>query len=93
MVNDKLHTWFGLSYASFLTMPRVLMQEMPEEWQEKMANLLEEYDNTFDTSDIGIKGTRVMAVGKDNKLTKMPKELLNYRHPDSHFLGLVRRDG
>ncbi len=86
MLNDRLHTWFGLSYASFLTIPRVLMQEMPNEWQEKMAELLEEYDETFDTSDIGINSTKVMAVNGKNKFTKMPEQLLNYRHPDINFI-------
>lgn len=28
-----LACWFGLSYASFLVLPRVLMQDMPPEWQ------------------------------------------------------------
>jgi len=43
---DKLWSWFGLSYASFLTLPRVMMHEMPDEWQGKMADLLEEWDST-----------------------------------------------
>ena len=36
--NLDLSNWFGLSYASFLTLPRVLMEAMPEEWQRKMTN-------------------------------------------------------
>lgn len=90
MTNDRLHTWFGLSYASFLTLPRVLMQEMPNEWQEKMAELLEEYDQTFNTSGIGISGTKVMAVDDKNKFTKMPKELINYRRPDINYIDKLK---
>jgi hypothetical protein len=90
MTNDRLHTWFGLSYASFLTLPRVLMQEMPNEWQEKMAELLEQYEETFDTSEIGIHGVKVMAVDKNNKFTKMPEDILNYRRPNSHFIDGLR---
>jgi hypothetical protein len=89
MDNVKLQEWFELSYASFLVLPRVLMQEMPDEWQEKMADLLNEYEDTFDTSDIGIDGTRVQAI-KNNKLIKMPIELLNYRHPDRDFINSIR---
>ena len=89
MKNQNLHCWFGLSYASFLTLPRVLMQEMPDEWQNQMAKLLHEYDETFDTSNIGIDGTRVFAV-KNGKLAKMPKELLSYRYPDQSYINELR---
>ena len=34
MRSERLSRWFGLSYASWLTMPRVMMEAMPEEWQE-----------------------------------------------------------
>ena len=46
--HDRLHGWFGLSYAQFLTIPRLVMQSMPDEWQGKMAALLEELDDAFD---------------------------------------------
>jgi len=76
---SKLWRWFGLSHASFLTLPRVLMHAMPEEWQDKMTVLLEEYDNTFTNQpDIG---TRVQ-ITQNGKLVKTPEWLINYRHPD-----------
>lgn len=76
-----LNLWFGLSYAAFLVMPRVAMAQMPDEWQVKMAELLNEYDETINTSAFGVKGCRVQAVNGEGKLMKMPKEILNYRHP------------
>ena len=77
--HEKLSCWFELSYASFLTVPRVLMEAMPNEWQGKIAQLLEEMDNTFpNLPDIGY---RVQAT-KKGRLTKFPKWFLNYRHPD-----------
>lgn len=80
---DDLSCWFGLSYASWLTMPRVLMEAMPEEWQQKMANLLFEYTNAIkNPPDIG---TRVQ-VTKKGKLVKTPPELINYRHPDRQWI-------
>jgi hypothetical protein len=82
---DKLWNWFGLSYASWLTIPRVLMHEMPDEWQNKMAKLLEEYDNYWNMEKVEVDGTRVQCT-KNNKLFKTPKWLLNYRHPDLKFL-------
>lgn len=75
---DALWLWFNLSYASFLTLPRVLMHEMPDEWQRKMANLLEEFDTTFDTSHL--PNTTVRCV-RDGKLVEMPEFLKSYRHP------------
>ena len=80
-MRKDLHLWFGLSYAAFLVMPRVAMMQMPKEWQEKMAELLNQYDETIDKSAFGVGGCRVQALTGDGKLMKMPQELLNYRHP------------
>lgn len=46
--DDPINLWFELSYAQFLTVPRLVMQSMPIKWQRKMAVLLEEMDETFD---------------------------------------------
>lgn len=43
-----LSRWFGLSYAQFLTVPRLVMEAMPPAWQARMAKLLDELDGTFD---------------------------------------------
>lgn len=86
--DNKLWGWFGLSHASFLTLPRVLMHEMSEEWQNKMATLLVEYEETYPNQpDIG---TRVQAT-RSGKLTKFPEYLLNYRHPQRDEIGILRR--
>ena len=55
------------------------MHEMPMKWQDKMAKLLNEYDETFPNKlDIG---SRVQITHKGN-LIKTPKWLINYRHPN-----------
>ena len=79
--HEKLWGWFGLSYASFLTMPRVLMHAMPDEWQNKMADLLEEYDNTF--PGVYSDGVPVPYVTfkLGNRFVKRPN-WMDYRHPD-----------
>ena len=77
---DKLWDWFGLSYASFITLPRVLAHAMPDEWQDKMADLLIEYEETFPNQPE--LGTRVQATTLTGKLTKFPRWILNYRYPD-----------
>jgi len=46
--NAPIHLWFELSYAQYLTVPRLVMESMPIEWQRKMAVLLQEMDETFD---------------------------------------------
>lgn len=76
-----LHLWWGLSYASFLVMPRVAMQLMPDEWKEKMAELLNQYDETINTAAFGVKGCRVQALDGNGKLMKTPEQIINYRRP------------
>jgi len=84
---DALWTWFGLSYASWLTMPRVLMHEMPDEWQAKMAVLLEEYEDAFPNQPNIIPH---VSLKRDGKYTKIPRWLSNYRHPDTDTLKTFR---
>ena len=48
--DQPIHDYFGLTYASWLTLPRVLLQEMPFEWQAKFTELLNEYHETFPTT-------------------------------------------
>ncbi len=43
-----LHTWFGLGYAQYLTIPRSVLQSMPTEWQQRMVQCLEELDEAID---------------------------------------------
>lgn len=74
-----LDEWFELSYASFLTLPRVLMNAMSGRWRKTMAMLLQEYDEAYPNRPH--IGTRVQAT-KHGKLIKMPAWLKNYRYPD-----------
>ncbi|MGG4444533.1 hypothetical protein [Brevibacillus fortis] len=41
-----IHEWFELTYAQYLTIPRSVLQSMPETWQKKFVVLLEELDET-----------------------------------------------
>jgi len=84
---EDLSCWFGLSYASFLTLPRVMMEAMPDEWKKKMAVLLNEFDDAFPNQpDIG---TRVQ-ITKDGKLIKTPEWMINYRRPDYQKINSCR---
>jgi hypothetical protein len=36
------HEWFGLSYSSYLVIPRLALEHMPHDWQRRMIDLLNE---------------------------------------------------
>ena len=85
---QELWLWFGLSYASFLVLPRVLMHEMPDDWQWRMAALLREYGETFPNQpDISSR----VQITQQNKLIKTPGWLINYRHPDKEKINSMRQ--
>lgn len=87
---ETLARWWGLSYASWLTLPRVLMQAMPDEWQERAGVLLEEYSSAFpNTPDLTVG---VTVRGPDGKLVTMPAWLNNYRHPNRPEIDKCRGD-
>ena len=70
-------TFFGLSYASWLTVPRIVMESMPIEWQHKFVALLNEMNDTFDwmPDDLSLSVT-----GKrENKFVRLPFLLNDYR--------------
>ncbi len=81
---DALWLWFGLSRSAFLTLPRVLMHEMPDKWQADMARLLAEMDEKFPNSPCG--STAVVKRGG-----AWPEWVLNYRHPQHDEIKSARR--
>ena len=85
---SRLWGWFGLSRASWLTIPRVLMHEMPDEWQWKMAHLLEEFDAEF--PEWADRQHHVIAK-KAGKFMPLRPELCNYRHPDREAIEALRQ--
>ena len=86
---EDLEMWWELSYASWLTLPRVCMQAMPAEWQRRMARLLNEYRDEFPNQpDIG---TRVQVTDLRGNLIKTPEWLINYRYPDREAIDKLKR--
>jgi hypothetical protein len=85
---NRLWGWFGLSRSSFITLPRVLVHEMPDDWQSRMADLLSEYDAAY--PNMPSIGTTVRATDLSGKLIKMPDWAINYRHPDHAAIDLLR---
>lgn len=74
-----LWQYFGLSYASWITLPRVLAHEMPDDWQSRMAALLQEFDAAF--KNIPRYDVQVQ-LKRDGRFVSMP-DWISYRHPDS----------
>jgi hypothetical protein len=85
---NRLWNWFGLSRAGWITLPRVIAHEMPDEWQDKMAALLEEYERTFHNWPDGI-GTRVQ-ITDDGKPTSLHNWLHDYRYPATGKIATLR---
>jgi len=63
------------------------MHEMPDDWQEKMAGLLREWDETWETTDLPLPAVSAKIGGK---FTKWPHWVLSYRHPELHEIDAVR---
>jgi hypothetical protein len=87
---QKLWGWFGLSRASFLTLPRAMMHDMPDEWQSRMADLLEEWDDHWPNfPDVELSAT----CRHEGKIIAMPDEWKRYRHVQpGTFDHLKKRD-
>lgn len=84
---QRLWGWFGLTRANFLTLSRAMMHEMPDEWQSKMAALLEEWGDHWPNHpdvDLYVSGRR------DGKFAELPEAMKQYRHPDSAALAKYR---
>jgi len=41
-VEPPIHGWFGLSYSNYFVAPRMMLQAMPLEWQQKFIALMDE---------------------------------------------------
>lgn len=77
---EELQEWFGLSYASFAILPRVVMEAMPQAWQTSMGRLLMEYSKAFvNEPDID---ELLVTVKSGGRFVTLPNWLTNYRHPD-----------
>ena len=46
--DGPVHLWFELSYAQYLTVPRLALQSMPLGWQVRFARCLQELDEKLE---------------------------------------------
>ena len=85
---EPINWWFELSYAQYLTVPRLVMQSMPLEWQRKMAVLLQEMDETFDWRP---KEGQYWVKLKNSKGRFMDAPLEDYRRGSCEHLRLANK--
>lgn len=75
--DQDVHEAFGLSYASYLVVPRTLLEEMPAVWQHALTGLLEEFNAAFP----GLRDEyAVFKRGDRGRYVADP--LRRYRYPD-----------
>lgn len=84
---DQLWGWFGLSRSAYVVLPRVMMHAMPDDWQGRFAELMDEWgDHWPNQPDI----TAHVQIKQNNRFISTPPWLLNYRHPDHNQLNAMR---
>ena len=81
-----VHSWFSLSYCSYLVLPRALLQELPIPWQASFVDLLEGANSVFPNHDTDYT---VQARDKNGRFIQDP--LSNYRRPDFDAIDACRR--
>ncbi|MFU7440438.1 hypothetical protein ACM730_14070 [Pseudomonas aeruginosa] len=87
---DQLWGWFGLSRSAYAVLPRVMMHAMPDDWQARFAELMDEWDDHWPNQpDI----TAHVQIKQNNRFISTPPWLLNYRHPDHNQLNAMRGKG
>jgi hypothetical protein len=69
---EPIHTWFSLSYANYLVVPRAVLQSMPDEWQQRFVGCLEEMNDTFPDLPWPKGGYNVQALARGPELINEP---------------------
>ncbi len=78
---EPIHLWFGLSYSSYLVLPRSILQAMPIEWQRRMVACLEEIREIIDCNAMTDMpdAYRVTGLGRGGRFVTDPYR--EYRRP------------
>lgn len=89
--HEALWGAFGLSYASWLVVPRLFMHAMPDDWQGRMAALVAEFNETFDPwkecDEV------IVSFKRNGKFIPLPhwSSRHHYRHPNQSLIESMRR--
>lgn len=72
--DEPIHEYFELSYASYLVLPRSILQSMPKKWQRKTVTLLRELESECRVQGIewpvGGESIAVNLRGRDGKFKR-----------------------
>jgi hypothetical protein len=71
--------WFGLSYSSYLVLPRVIVCDLPKEQQDKLLEVLEYIEENYKTDEM--PGQYMVRAKDGGKFIKDP--VGSYRHVDA----------
>jgi hypothetical protein len=74
LTQSSVHTWFGLSYASYVVLPRSVLQSMDAPWQQRFVELMGELGSACTAAGITIPETEVHALDAEGKPTVDPLE-------------------
>lgn len=74
--NEPIHEYFSLTYANYLVIPRLVLQSMPDDWQEKFVELLDQIPETIDEVIEPAGGYDVHARDEEGRFIEDP--LSNY---------------
>lgn len=89
--DGPIHDWFGLTYASYLVLPRSVLQEMPLGWQKKFVALLEEVQGAVDPE---LADDNYAVQLRDRKTGRFKLDPLRvYRRPDQELMDRVMKRG
>lgn len=83
-IYEDVNHSFGFTRASFQVLPRVLMEAMPKDWQDRYCKLLQEFEEAFpDAPDY-----KYALSARDDKgrFVKIDRRLCQYRRPDFEAL-------
>lgn len=68
---EAIHSWFGLTYANYLVLNRSVLQSMPDDWQSRFVECLEELQEA--ARDLEVPSTYAVQVrGDDGRFEKDP---------------------
>lgn len=88
---NRLSRYFGLSYASWLTIPRAFLDAMPDWWQGAFAGLLEQYEEAYNAAQIDIPVTvKVVGTNEKGRFVSISK-WCQYRRPGRELFDVQSR--
>jgi hypothetical protein len=70
--DTDIHTWFSLTYANYLVLPRSLLQSLPEEMQYRLTEVLDEIGDLALANDVPFPDYRVQTVDDRGRYMRDP---------------------